>query len=232
MKYLELQSAFESRLGIIDEIGDRKLSSADIIYWLNYGLITFIKDRLPEMIQRNQVFEEDLKTLVTTKTIDFSDSEFQTVNQYEYRIQHKSADHWLVLGEDVFISSTNPNWERDSKGSPIEKIVDVTEATVENVTSKLNNSLSEHRLHMNNARPIRLYTDNEVKLYTDGNYDITKYRLTYLRWPKQITISKLNAFDEYTEMPQHTHSQIVDYAVALFAKHFIGEKESPSRARE
>ena len=39
------------------------------------------------------------------------------------------------------------------------------------------------------ARPLRLYEGNEIHLYTDGNYNIRNYILTYLRTPKKISLT-------------------------------------------
>lgn len=62
------------------------------------------------------------------------------------------------------------------------------EATVENIDRQRQNTLSEYRLHGRSARPLRLYEGNEIHLYTDGNYNIRNYILTYLRTPKRLAL--------------------------------------------
>lgn len=39
--------------------------------------------------------------------------------------------------------------------------------------------------------------------------------MTYLRRPKHIDIHS-NPFDEYTDMPEHTHSEIVKIAAQMY----------------
>jgi len=48
-------------------------------------------------------------------------------------------------------------------------------------------------------------------LFTDGKYQVSQYDMVYLRKPEYIDIHK-NPFDEYTDMPEHTHSEIVKIA--------------------
>ena len=52
-------------------------------------------------------------------------------------------------------------------------------------------------------------------MYTDGNYNIRNYILTYLRTPKRISLTDA-PFDEYTDMPAATHNEIVKLAVELY----------------
>ena len=52
-------------------------------------------------------------------------------------------------------------------------------------------------------------------LYTDGKYKVSEYKLTYLRKPQQIDFHS-NPFAEYTDMPEHTHSEIVKLAAQMY----------------
>ena len=66
-------------------------------------------------------------------------------------------------------------------------------------------------------KPIRVYTDNKIVLYTDGNYDISSYELTYLRKAKDLgNVSDLTK--EYTDLPENTHQDIVDLAVQMIVQ--------------
>ena len=46
--------------------------------------------------------------------------------------------------------------------------------------------LSDHRLRYNQARPLRLYQDNAIILYTDGKYDIKTSNAYWSTDPKKI----------------------------------------------
>ena len=114
----------------------------------------------------------------------------------------------FALGEETFIDIY-------SNACPllVVRTRDVLEAIIETVDRILENSLSEYHLHHNQARPVRLYTENKIVLITDGNYGITKYILTYLRNAKDLG---KNLVKEYTELPEVTHQEIVDAAVRLY----------------
>ena len=56
-----------------------------------------------------------------------------------------------------------------------------------------------------------------IVLYTDGNYDISSYQLTYLRKAKDLgNVSDLTK--EYTDLPENTHQDIVDLAVQMIVQ--------------
>ena len=86
----------------------------------------------------------------------------------------------------------------------------IIEATLENLNSILDNSLSEYHLHHNQAKPVRVYTDKQILLYTDGNYEISEYVITFLKKPKKISATST---EEYVDLPSNTHNEIVSMAV-------------------
>lgn len=105
--------------------------------------------------------------------------------------------------------------EKDEEGNVIPVVDNVIETTIETVDAQLRNSLSEHRIKYGKARPLRMMYDNIIMLITDGNYKVQKYQITYLMRPNNINIHK-HPFDEYTDMPKHTHSEIVKLAVQMY----------------
>ena len=126
-----------------------------------------------------------------------------------------SGINFKQTGETAVIFSYEHCWPVGPSGQPRTKNTDVLEATVENIDRQRQNTLSEYRLHGRSARPLRLYEGNEIHLYTDGNYNIRNYILTYLRTPKRISLTDA-PFDEYTDMPAATHNEIVKLAVELY----------------
>ena len=104
-------------------------------------------------------------------------------------------DYITLVGESVNIYSNNTCWPKVS-GISKRKRTDVLEATIENFDSKLENSLSEYHLHSNKAKPLRLISENKIKLYTDGEYFIDKYSMEYISTP-----GKLDWYD-YVEYSQ------------------------------
>lgn len=137
-------------------------------------------------------------------------------NVFYVRIPHKYV---FLLGDSTAIVPTKePHTlcaKRDDYGDIIPIVNDVIESNIETIDSQLRNSLSEHNMKYSNARPLRVMYDNAIVLITDGNYRINSYQLIYLRKPNNIDIHN-NPYDEYTDMPEHTHSEIVKLAVQMY----------------
>lgn len=192
-----------------------KLTSDTIFSYLNRAKDEYIK-QLYRQFQLNQEMSDKLRTLVSKRIYtkaDFNEENNRWYTQYP-------QDYVFALGEEVYIDIY-------SNKCPllITKVRDVLEATIESVDRILENSLSEYHLHYNQARPVRLYTENNIVLITDGNYGITKYILTYLRDAKDLGKDLLS---EYTELPEVTHQEIVDVAVRLY----ISEASSTNKTEK
>lgn len=213
MRFIDLQEAFELEIDKLDN-NLEKPTTSDIEYWLMAGLDKFIKTRYSGINFKRKGFEQDqkriddLRTLISNKVYQF------TVYPEEYTVVLPD-DYMLALGETAVIFSYNPCWPVGPSGQPRTKNTDVLEATIENIDQQRQNSLSEYRFHSNNARPLRLFMGNEIHLYTDGNYNIKNYILTYLRNPKRISLTE-SPFSEYTDMPAATHLEIVKLAAELY----------------
>jgi len=79
----------------------------------------------------------------------------------------------------------------------------------------LENSLSQHNLHNATAKPLSIQIDNKICFYTDGQYKVRDVTVHYIKYPSKIDIHT-TPFDEYTEMPKHTHMEIVKMAVLMY----------------
>lgn len=219
MKYIDLHEAFEIELNVLDD-GLNKPKSMDIEWWLNKGLEKFWKTRYSGLNTKKTGFEQDqkrtddLRTLVMTTV--YNDDQIVKTDDNKYSIK-LPTDYVILLGDTAGIQPIDDNqcWEKDSNGDAIVKYDDTIESTVETIDKQLRNSLSEHNLKYCTARPLRLIQGEEIKLYTDGKYKISKYSITYLRRPIHIDIHK-NPFDEYVDMPEHTHSEIVKIAAQMY----------------
>ena len=74
----------------------------------------------------------------------------------------------------------------------------------------LENSLSEHHLKYCQAKPIKLQTGNNIEFYTDDNYYVSDYKITYLKKP--ATYSLNNPFDEYNDLPNEALYECIKIA--------------------
>ena len=195
-----------------------KYPSDTLFHYLNKAKDEYTK-QLFRIFQANQELSDNIRTLVKT----------QTYNAGNFRVSGKKwetdypDDYVFALGENVYISI------KDNKcNNLIVHESDVLEATIENISSQLNNSLSDHRLRYNQARPLRLYQDNTIILYTDGKYGINSYELTYLRKAKDLGKFE-DLTKEYTDLPENTHQDIVDLAVQLLVTNIAGSKSKETQ---
>lgn len=150
------------------------------------------------------------------KTIKITDEIINDGNVYKITLPQ---DYTLLLGDTAGIQPSDKYeescWEYDDNGEYIIKRCDTIESTIETIDRQLNNSLSEHILKYATAKPLRLIQGNEVLLFTDGNYKVSEYTLTYLSKPQYID-SKNITNTEYTSLPEHTHMEIVKIAIQLY----------------
>lgn len=195
-----------------------KYPSDTLFHYLNKAKDEYTK-QLFRIFQANQELSDNIRTLVKT----------QTYNAGNFRVSGKKwetdypDDYVFALGENVYISI------KDNKcNNLIVHESDVLEATIENISSQLNNSLSDHRLRYNQARPLRLYQDNAIILYTDGKYGINSYELTYLRKAKDLGKFE-DLTKEYTDLPENTHQDIVDLAVQLLVNNIAGSRSKETQ---
>lgn len=190
-----------------------KLNSDTIFSYINRAKDEYVK-QLYRVFQQNQEITDKLRTLVD-KTI-YTKSDFM-VEDNRWSTSYPN-NYLFALGEETFIDIY-------SNACPllVVRTRDVLEATIETVDRILENSLSEYHLHHNQARPVRLYTENKIVLITDGNYGIIKYILTYLRNAKDLGKDLVK---EYTELPEVTHQEIVDAAVRLYLSEAASTKQS------
>lgn len=218
MNYISLQEAFEIELNVLDD-GLNKPKSMDTEWWLNRGLEKFFKTRYSGVNYKGLGFEQNQKRIDDLRTLVVNTNIVPTKESSEKYTVQLPSDYVFHLGDNAGIEPadgmTNECWPVDEWGKYITKYGDTLEATIETIDRQRANSLSEHRLKYCSARPLRLIQGNEVLLYTDGNYKVTNYTLTYLRKPKQIDIHS-DPFAEYTDMPEHTHSEIVKIAAQMY----------------
>ena len=211
----EFQIAFERQLQTIIAGYNitTKITSDMIFSYINRAKDDYVK-QLYRAFQQNQEITDKLRTLVTTAITNFNAAVHEG-NRWYYEYPE---DYLFTLGEEVEIRIC-----RNNCPTLVNKTRDVIEATIETVDRILENSLSEYHLHHNQARPIRLYTDNKIVLITDGKYGINKYSMTYLRKAKDLG---KNLKEEYTELPEVTHKEIVDAAVRLYLSEAASTKQS------
>lgn len=222
MTQREFQIEFERRLQLMDPnlVIKEKLTSDTIISFINEAIDKFYKTRYSGINFKAQGFEQtqkridDLRTLIKNKK--YTENLINKSDRNSYSVE-LPEDYVLLLGDTAGIQPSNLNecWETNERGEYIIKYTDTLESTIETLDRQLNNSLSEHKLKYCQARPLKLIQDNNVILYTDGNYKISEYQITYLAKPSKIDSSNITNL-EYTDLPEHTHMEIVKMAIQIY----------------
>lgn len=216
------QIEFERRLQLMDPnlVIKDKLSSDTIISFINEAIDKFYKTRYSGVNFKAQGFEQtqkridDLRTLIKNKK--YTEGSINKSDRNSYSVE-LPEDYVLLLGDTAGIQPSNLNecWETNERGEYIIKYTDTLESTIETLDRQLSNSLSEHKLKYCQARPLKLIQDNNVILYTDGKYKVSEYELTYLAKPSEINSSNITN-TEYTDLPEHTHMEIVKMAIQIY----------------
>lgn len=222
MTQREFQIEFERRLQLMDPnlVIKEKLTSDTIISFINEAIDKFYKTRYSGINFKAQGFEQtqkridDLRTLIKNKK--YTEGSINKSDRNSYSVE-LPEDYVLLLGDTAGIQPSNLNecWETNERGEYIIKHTDTLESTIETLDRQLGNSLSEHKLKYCQARPLKLIQDNNVILYTDGNYKISEYQITYLAKPSKIDSSNITNL-EYTDLPEHTHMEIVKMAIQIY----------------
>lgn len=222
MTQREFQIEFERRLQLMDPnlVIKEKLTSDTIISFINEAIDKFYKTRYSGINFKAQGFEQtqkridDLRTLIKNKK--YTEGSINKSDRNSYSVE-LPEDYVLLLGDTAGIQPSNLNecWETNERGEYIIKYTNTLESTIETLDRQLGNSLSEHKLKYCQARPLKLIQDNNVILYTDGNYKISEYQITYLAKPSKIDSSNITNL-EYTDLPEHTHMEIVKMAIQIY----------------
>lgn len=219
----EFQIETERRLQTIDPtlIADNKLTSDSILSLLNEAIDKFVKTRYSGLNSKNQGFEQsqkridDLRTLVTSTAYNSNTIDSSITNQY---IVTLPDDYVLLLGDTAGIApkdgQLNNCWELNDQREYTVKYTDTLESTIETIDRQKQNTLSEHRLKYCSARPLKLIKGDKIYLFTDDYYQVKIYTIDYLRKPSKLSMT--NALIEYTDLPAHTHIEIVKIAVQLY----------------
>lgn len=211
MRYIELQYAFELEAANLDAPVTEKLNSYDILYWLNQGVDKFIKTRYNGTNPKLTSFEQDEKRtrdlvgLLSTTIINLTRQSGRNPQYLKWEGTYPS-DLMFVLDEAVnIVDPTNPT---------VIIPTEIFECTLDTYMYRITNRLTDFHFRHNYARPLRIRTKDGVILYTDPQYEIFDYYITYLRNPNPITLD--NPFDDYTEFPEYAQNEIIKLAVQMY----------------
>ena len=186
----------------------------EIDFWLNKAVREFVKTRYSGMNVKREGFEEsqkridDLRTLVIEEDLSVTDGTNKP-NSFIADLTSLIEEYWFTVGEEVTIEYNDIR----SPSVASTKRQGVIEATANNYRALIDNPYSEHRLHYEEAKPIRLFLGDTVELITDGNYDVTEYHIRFIRKPVEVSITSDPIV--HCDLPEHTHDEVVKMAVRM-----------------
>ena len=228
MTPVEFQIAFERELNIFYD-GLNKPTSDTTFYWLNQAVMKFVKTRYSGTNAKTIGFEQtqkridDLRTLLKRVSYDYTYGLSGNVSMNTYIITLPD-DYLFQVGTTVGIQpnvtvdgKANPHshcWSKDESGKYIVRYTDAIEVTHDTLDRELENSLSEMNIHYCSARPLKITLGDQIVFYTDKYYQLASVQLQYIKMPKAITLDE--PFVNYTELPEHTHQEIVKLAVQMY----------------
>lgn len=209
MKYIDILEAFETEIGVINQV--EKPLTSDSLFWLNQAVDKFVKLRFntdqvhKTSYEQNEKRRNDLINLYkTTKYTQFIIDD-NNPKYDKYIVENYPDDFLFSLNEDAII--TNNKGENPYSTS-------IFECTSDSFMYRVTNSLTDFHYKYGEARPLRVCTDKGCYLLTDKNYKIKEYVLGYLRTPNKITLS--NPFEEYTDFDNITIPEIIKIAAQMY----------------
>ena len=208
----EMHEGFDMEVDKSSSLYNPHFEDSDKDFWLNSAIQTFVKTRYSGLNIKGESFEQtqkridDLRTLVVEAIITGGNltSGTDKPNSYLADLSSLSEPYWFTLGEEI-----STNFVPLGESSPQDYRFGVKECTVDTYREKIDDPYSEHILHYDTAKPLRLFQGDTVELITDGNYGVTEYHIRYLKAP--VEIDDFNNCD----LPDHTHSEIVKIAANM-----------------
>ncbi len=186
----------------------------EIDFWLNEAIRKFVKTRYSGFNIKRESFEEtqkrtdDLRTLITSDALDLIADVTDYPNAYKIDTgggKTWPTDYWFTISEEV-----------TGTIATVSTRMGVTQCSHDEYRQKIDDPFSEHVLHYNNAKPLRFFDVDSVKLITDGNYTLETFHLTYLTQPTEVDSTVTPSSNNVNcNLPTHTHDEVAKMAADM-----------------
>lgn len=184
----------------------------EIDFWLNDAVDRFVKTRYSgnnpfgTSFEQSQKRVDDLRTLIVeTRIVPILATDvFDKPYSFIVTTALFPIDYLLFLNDEVTIS-----FNHSILGTVTPLRTGVTECTSDSYFTRVSDPYSEHVLHLDYARPLRLFSEKGIELITDSNYTISYYYMRYIRKPDVISLTGAVNCD----LPEYTHREIVEMTV-------------------
>ena len=186
----------------------------ELDFWINDSIQRFVKTRYTgnnfhgKAFEQSQKRTDDLYTLVKEEVIEPAEGTDATDKPNSWLVDTSDFpdDYMLFLNDEATIE-----FNHQVTGTDVILRTGVTECTSDSYYTKVSDPYGEHILHMNTAKPLRLFSSKGVELISDGNYEIPYYYLRYIAIP--ATVDNVSQTTVDCDLPLHTHSEIVEMTI-------------------
>ena len=216
MRCIDIIASFELEINKLDDNLGKPVTD-DSLYWINQGVMKFVKDRFNGNAPKRTSYEQNekrtrdlIKLLCEVQMNTPGIKSHESYNEYEYDYP---TDMMFVLNEDVVISDNNDEHKMDTC---------IFECTADSFMYRINNSLTDFHYRYHRARPLRIRTNDGFKLLTDKNYKINSYTLGYLKIPEEIT--NKDPYKDYGDFEDYTWQEIVKIAAQMYLENQSDER--------
>lgn len=204
----QMQSSFE--LELVRHDSSDMVDSNVIFYWLNQAIERLVKIRYTgtedgRSFEQTQKRTDDLRTLIVEDRLYLLPG-IEGLNKPDSYVAELPFNYWFLIGEEV--QAQFPNIINTST---IVKRVGITSCTHDTYTYQVEDPYSEHKLHYELAKPLRLFKENTVEIITDGSYTINFYYIRYIKRPLVISVESADC-----DLAEHMHSEVITKAVSLY----------------
>jgi hypothetical protein len=211
MTAAEMHVAVKMGLDKSEALSLPAFQAEEIDFWLNNSVDRFIKTRYSgnnmfyTSFEQSQKRVDDLRTLIVEVRIvpAVAVNVYDKPNSYIVASASFPSNYMLFLNDEVTITFTH-----SILGTNTTVRTGVTECTSDSYFTKVSDPYGEHVLHLDTARPLRMFSEKGVELITDGNYTVTYYYMRYIRKPAVILLGAVNC-----DLPEHTHREIIEMTV-------------------
>jgi hypothetical protein len=213
MTAAEMHIAVKMGLDKSEALSLPAFQAEELDFWLNDSVARFIKTRysgnnyLYKAFEQSQKRVEDLRTLIVETRIvpTLAVNVYDKPNSYIVTTANFPVNYLFFLNDEVSITFTH-----SILGTFTTVRTGVTECTSDSYFTKVSDPYSEHVLHMDNARPLRMFSEKGIELITDGNYTVGYYYMRYIRKPAVVSSTGVVTS---CDLPEHTHREIVEMTV-------------------
>jgi len=220
-----MHTAFKLELDKTNSLQYPSFLPEEIDFWLNKAIRKFVRTRYSGINAKREGFEQsqkridDLRTLVREVTVPCLAGTVGVNKPNSYVLTSGFSNtvfsidpYWLSLGEEVKISYTSTS---TSTGGVTTKRVGVTDVTTDNYRSKLDDPLSDHILHYDEAKPLRLFYNNTIEFITTDDYSVIEAYIRYIKEPVTVVYGATVLLSTDCDLADSTHDEIISIAVQL-----------------